>query len=94
MYVACNLKVTNLTQLLIIPQCTRTQEINVFVSPGHGTSVQCGAHATLHFHGETGCFFVRGMVHGFHKKGVFPLKRGIKSEEKSMERVVKFSPAD
>ncbi len=31
-YVACNLKVTNLTQVLIIPQYTRTWEINVFVS--------------------------------------------------------------
>ncbi len=49
---------------------------------------------SLHFHGETGCFFVRGMVHGFHKKGVFLQKKGIKSEEKFMERGVIFAPAD
>ena len=37
-----------------------------------------GAHASLHFHRETGCFFVGD----------------INSEERSMERGVNFSPAD
>ena len=43
--------------------------------------------------------FVKEDIHGFSKRGRaysprFPLKRGIKSEEKSMEMGVNFSSAD